>query len=89
MAKPRNLHKFFLIDLFVKGACYVVKILHKYKEFCRNNGLLFSLYLSRKALFLQNYLKYITEIQCQGTDTFGFIQLFKFKFKGIFFINSA
>ena len=41
MAKESS-RQIFPIDLFVKGAYYIVKILHKYNGLRRNNRLLIS-----------------------------------------------
>ena len=73
----------FPIDLFVKGAYYVVKILYKYNGLRRNNRYEANCIISLKknivfaklveASFSSNILVSFTEFQCQGTDTFRFL----------------
>ena len=84
MTKEYSL-QIFPIDLFVKGAYHVVKILHKCNGMRRNNRLLISnnfiVSLKENIVFLKlfetcfvsNTFTSFTEFQCQGTDTFDFI----------------
>ena len=66
----------FFIDLFVKEAYYVAKILHKYNFF-----IIFIISLKENIFFVKlckisfdsDILASLTEFQCQDTDTFGSI----------------
>ena len=95
MAKEPSL-QMFPVDLFVKGACYVVRRLHKYIGLRMNNRLL---YLSRKTLILQNCLKcllvvtYLSHLPTFSVKTLILLVLFGYKllkliFKANFYMDN-
>ena len=99
MAKESSL-QIFPIDLFVKGAYHVVKILHKCNGMRRNNRLLIwnNFYKENivflklfETCFVSNSFTSLTEFQCQSADIFDFIwvQTFEIHIQDIFYINNA
>ena len=84
MTKESSLQS-FPIDLFVKEAYRVVKVLHKYNGLRMNNSLLISnictISLTENIAFVKLFelslgsdiFALFTEFHCQGMDDFGYI----------------